>query len=155
MQISFHQPSPRDIEELLADMLPADRLEILGLGFDPGWVLPHSVEQSAEVVAVRGDGVLGSIVGIMDGGLSGDPQPWMVSTSRILCQPKEVLRVSRKIYLRWQSMYPYMWNYCDARHFRAIAWLKWLGAKFPAEPEPVGPFNRPYFKFEFGEPQCV
>lgn len=155
MRISLAPVEEQDILELLENLLPADRQEILAMGFDPEWAIRNSVLTSLECVAIRGDGRLACLTGICET-LALDPKvhPWLLSTDMILEFPRKTLVYSKRILSRWQLTHPYMTNYVDARHDRAIRWLVWLGARLTFE-EHFGPYRRPFYKFEFGELPCV
>ncbi len=120
------------------------------MGFDPEWAVAHSVDSSAEVYSIFHHGELVSIIGIVDDGVTGISNPWLLSTSLILNRPKEVVKVSRKLYHHFITRYGYLTNFVDQRHTRAIEWLRWLGARFTPVPE-YGPYRRPFYQFEFGE----
>lgn len=154
VQISLAQVTEQDIEELLLGLLPEDRAEILAMGFEPGWGVRNSVETSLECVAIRESGRLAALFGISEPVALADPRPWLLGTSVMREHPVLLLWVSRKIIRRWQAMFPYMTNYVDARHCLATTWLRWLGATLTPEPE-YGPYKRPFYKFEFGEPPCA
>lgn len=152
MEISFHAPENCDAIELERNLLPADRDEILAMGHDPVWAIQNSLATSLEAVVIRKGGVLACITGVCQPiALSGDVYPWLLSTPVILENPIPTLRLSKTILNRWRAVHPYMSNYVDARHWRALHWLQWLGAELsPAEP--FGPFKRPFHKFTFGAP---
>ena len=154
LQISLTPVSERDISDLLLDLLPEDRTEILAMGFNLEWGVRNSIETSLECVAIRGGDRLAAIFGVSQPIPLGDPQPWLLGTSLMRKHPLVLLRISRKIISRWQRMFPYMTNHVDARHCIAVTWLKWLGATLTLDPE-FGPYKRPFYRFEFGEPPCA
>lgn len=154
VQISLAPVSEEDMEELLPALLPEDSAEILAMGFSPEWGIRNSVETSLECVAIRESGRLAALFGVSEPIALADPRPWLLATAVIREHPIEFLWLSRKIISRWRGMFPYMVNYVDARHCRATTWLRWLGAELTLEPE-FGPYRRPFYKFEFGEPPCV
>lgn len=153
-KISFSLPTEADIEELVANIAPDDAQEILGMGVSPEWGICNSIENSVEVVAIRDPkGRLACIVGLMQSqDLVPVYSPWMIGTVSMQEYPIQVLRLSKKILGRWKAQHPYMENYVDSRHTRAIGWLRHLGAKFELNPE-YGPYRRPYYKFTFGSEQ--
>lgn len=154
MEVSFHPIGEAEIQELLAELLPEDRQEIEAMGYSVEWGVRHSVEISIECVAVRGDGRLACLTGVAEStALAPRIFPWMLATELVLIDRKSCLKVSRKLINRWTGQYPYMTNWVDQRHTRAVNWLQWLGAKLT--PEPYGPYQRPFYKFEFGDPECA
>lgn len=150
VQISLQPIEEQDIQDLLANLLPEDRVEILGMGVSPEWGIRNSVETSIESVAIRGDGELACLFGISDPLPLGAPRPWLLGTPYMRKHPFKILWLSRRIVRRWQEVFPYMTGHVDARHCAAVTWLRWLGARLTLEPT-FGPFQRPYYKFEFGE----
>lgn len=152
MEIKFTQTTPDDLVELAENILPADRTEILAMGVTVEWALKNSLETSLEAVTCRADGRVACVTGVCQSvALSDTVAPWLISTPIILSHPRPTLHYSRLILNKWLPEHPYMANYVDCRHFRAIRWLKWLGANLH-EPSPVGPYSRPFHKFTFGEP---
>ena len=152
MDIKFQFPDEQDIQDLLANISEEDRLEILALGVDPEWGIRHSISISLDVISIRADGHLACIVGVAEEGeLVSTVFPWLLGTPFMQKFPRKVLHFSRKILNHFKTTHPYMENYVDARHSRAIAWLSHLGATIhPSEPH--GPYARPFHKFTFGEP---
>lgn len=152
MELSFEMPEERHVQALLADLAEDDRRELLAQGVNPEWGIRTSIENSSEVVAISGDGQLGCIVGLVEtGGLSPQVYPWLLGTNYMQRFPLTVWKLSKKLIRRWTSQHPYMYNFVDARHERAIAWLRALGAEFEYLPA-YGPYRRPFYKFTFGRP---
>jgi hypothetical protein len=155
MKISLAPVTDGDISELLEGLLPADRAEILALGHDPEWAIRNSVETSLECVAIRGDGRLACLTGVgKSAALDDAVYPWLLSTDMILLHPKHCLKMSKLILNRWLAVHPYMTNFVDVRHERAIRWLTWLGANLELVDQ-YGPFKRPFYKFSFGALPCA
>jgi hypothetical protein len=144
------EPTEADIAELIQHILPADAVEVAATGLALEDAIRNSIAMSDEVYVIRGDGDLGSIIGIIGSDATAPARPWMLSTNKIVTRPKEVLKLSRAIFAQWSDRYGYMSNYVDQRHTRAVHWLRWLGARFT--PETFGPYSRPFYLFEFGEP---
>lgn len=151
MDIEFKFPDELDILELAENISEEDRLEVLALGFNPRFALEHALEHAIEAVAIRKDGELACITGIsLEDGLAGDVIPWLLSTTMMRNYRRKVLEFSTMLITRWRASHPYMENYVDARHVKAIAWLRHIGAQIHPS-EPYGPYNRPFHKFTFGE----
>jgi hypothetical protein len=150
MEIKIRPARPRDVDELVQNLLPADRTEVLALGFDPRWAIENCLKTAIEAVAISKGGKLACIVGVSRRhDLAEDVEPWLLSTPVILAHPRDTLHVSKLILERWLKTYPSMSNYVDTRHKRAVRWLVWLGAKLePAAPH--GPYGRLFHKFTFG-----
>lgn len=151
MDIKFQFPGEADIADLVENISPEDQMEIYALGFNPKFALDHAIENALDAVAIRKDDELACIVGIsVEPGLFSEVTPWLVSTKLMRKHPRQVLELSKRIVARWRSLYPYMENYVDARHIKAITWLRHIGAVIHPE-EPYGPYARPFHKFTFGE----
>lgn len=151
MKVSLGPITEADIAELLENLLPEDREEILAMGFEVEWGVRNTVETSIESMAIRGDGKLACLVGLCESSiLAPRIYPWMLATEVAVIDKKNNLRISRDLIRLWTSEHPYMTNWVDQRHTRAVEWLKWLGAKLT--PTTFGPYRRPFYKFEFGEP---
>lgn len=152
MEIDIHYPTDEDVLELVANILPADRDEILALGYEIEWAIRNSIATSLEVGAIRADGKLAAITGVCQSNTLGERvYPWLVSTPELLRHPRAVVEYSRNILAAWLQVYPHMSNYVDQRHYRAVRWLRWLGAKLRPEPA-FGPYARPFYHFTFGDP---
>lgn len=155
VEISFAPVTEQDILELVERLLPADRLEILALGHDPEWAIRNSVATSDECGAIRGNGRLACLLGVCQPtALGPEHRPWLLSTEEILIHRVHCLRISRLVFNRWKAKYPYMVNWVDTRHTRAVNWLRWLGMEMDP-PEPHGPFGRPFHRFYYGDPSCA
>jgi len=154
-QVSARPPTEEDIEWLAANLASEDRDELLIQGAEPKWAIRYSVAQSEECVAVFGNGELACITGVMaDHGLTHKAVPWLLGTPFMQKYPREVLRFSKVLLTRWSARHPFMENYVDVRHERAIRWLTFLGAKRELVPE-YGAYKKPFYRFTFGEDPCA
>ena len=72
---------------------------------------------------------------------------WMVGTDGIDAHPAAFLKGSRAAIARMLHVRPVLCNFVDARHEKAIRWLKLLGATFQAA-RPYGEANLPFHFFE-------
>jgi hypothetical protein len=150
MKVDFRVPTEKDLAELEANISFDDARELSANGVSLDWAIRMSVENSVEAVSFLVDGELACIVGVTDGeGLVGPVFPWVLGTPLMQKYPRKVLYYSHKILNRWKAEYPYMTNYVDVRHHRAITWLTHLGASFEYIPM-HGPYRRPFYKFSFG-----
>lgn len=150
MEIKFEVPTHAHIEELKDGLSLEDRNELLAIGVGPDWGIPHSVAISLECVAVTINGKLVCITGVVqDTELTDHIYPWLLGTPLILKHRREVARYTRIILTRWMKRFPYMYNFVDLRHTRALAWLAHFGASFELVSE-YGPYRRPFYKFSFG-----
>jgi len=150
--IEARWPEPSDARELINNLSLEDRQEILIQGFSVAWVVQHSISISDECVAVwTPAGALACIVGVApEVSLSSRARPWLLGTLAMQSYPKLVMKYSKELLERWKSQYSYLENHVDARHSRAIAWLRHLGAKEEFIPE-WGMYRAPFYRFYFGE----
>lgn len=79
--------------------------------------------------------------------------PWFLATDEILKYQKTFLSMSRPYLQRMQAAYSRLENWVDVNNTSSIKWLKWLGAEFFG-PEPCGPDNAPFWRFEIGGRSC-
>lgn len=150
MALDFRLPTEEDILYLLANISIEDKRELRAQAVDTEWAIRHSIELADESLAIIANGNCLCILGITSMGVSGTALPWLLGTDEMKNYPRQVLIYSRRIISRWKSYYPYMENWVDARHHRAINWLTHLGAKFEYH-EHYGIYGRPFYKFSFGE----
>lgn len=155
VQVSSRAPTEADILELLANLAKEDRDELLIQGVEPEWAIRHSIKISEECVAIFGDGTLACITGVnVAEGLSPEASPWLLGTEFMQRYPRHVLRYSKMLLSRWQARYPFMFNFVDIRHKRAIMWLEHLGANKELVPD-HGPYKKPFYRFTFGVDPCA
>jgi hypothetical protein len=155
MELNYEAPEERHIQALLADLAKDDEQELLAQAVRPEWGIRTSIQNSTEVVAISNGANLGCIVGLVEtGGLSPQVYPWLLGTNYMQRYPLTIMRISKRLIKRWTAQHPYMYNFVDQRHKRAIAWLSALGADFEEIPA-HGPYRRPFYKFTFGSPPCV
>lgn len=155
MAIKLETPEERHVQELLLNLTIEDERELRGLGADPEWAIKFSIANSVEAVAISETEGLGAITGVVHtGGLEPLTYPWMLATPVMLLYPKTVWQISQALIHRWQETYPVMSNLVDARHLRAVRWLRRLGAEVE-EAKPVPPYNRPYHTFTFRSQPCA
>ncbi|WDY60394.1 hypothetical protein [Pseudomonas sp. PSKL.D1] len=123
------------IQSLLADMRPADQLELQAIR---GWTVEREVRHAiasashaavcvveGKVVAIFGDSPHDAVYGL----------PWMASTVWINQYRRQFLAECRPVIEGMRSRHQVLLNLVDVRNTLAIRWLKWLGFQFlPAVP---------------------
>ena len=72
---------------------------------------------------------------------------WMTGTALVERHPRAFLEGSRLAFREMLKLRPTLINYVDARHKKALHWLRWLGAEI-AEAEPYGVEGRPFHFFQ-------
>ena len=77
--------------------------------------------------------------------------PWLLATDAFDALPRRlVARMSRRLLADVLALYPRLQNHVDARHARAVRWLRWLG--FTLEPPVVwGVEQRLFHRFSFDQ----
>lgn len=72
---------------------------------------------------------------------------WMLATNDFDKYTNIFKRDCRKVFKDLIINYDYLYNYVHSKHYKAIRWLKWLGANI-LEPEPIGLNGELFCKFE-------
>lgn len=139
-----------DIANLVADIRPDDRAEILAsTGFDdPLGAVSMAVLASAETWVAEDRSGLVCMFGIVPGTLlTGTGRPWMMATHRLDRWPVALNKLVKGYLGRMLKEFPHLENWVDGRNVRHVAWLKRLG--FTIHPaQPAGPFGVPFHRFE-------
>lgn len=149
MALDFRPPTEQDILDMIEGISLEDERELLAQGVEVEWAIRNSIKTASECVAALADGKLLCITGVSSENLTGDIYPWLLGTDEMQKHPRAVLKYSRMLLQRWQARHPYMTNWVDARHHRAISWLTHLGATLEFIPQ-HGLYRRPFYKFSFG-----
>jgi hypothetical protein len=139
------------LDWIASNMREADEIECAAGAMSPRLALERSMETSvktwtgmimpdARPICMFGVGV-GDILGAVG-------HPWCLGTDEIEDVSLSFLRESRKVVARMLGIFPYLFNYVDARNELSIKWLKWLGFKFDDQTVAYGPFKIPFYRFE-------
>lgn len=123
---------------MVADkMRVSDREEILASnGYAPEEALEKGFDQSSVCKTVVYKGSPIAMFGVVP--YEGDKAClWLLGTDALDQVHVCFGRMSKKIIEQFLQVYPYLYNYVDARNEKTIAWLEWCGAKF-SEAEPYG-----------------
>ncbi len=135
---------------LANNMARADREECEAVGMGPFKALSESLERSAAAwTGMVGDSRPVCMFGVtpMDI-LAGVGSPWLLGTEELQKYAVTFLKLNRQYLAKMLDLFPHLVNYVDARHTRAIRWLKWLGFRFDPEPVPYGIWKMPFYRFE-------
>lgn len=146
-------PTAAHIAQLADTMQEADVQECWALGrMTPFDALSYSVLGSRDpkcwvvndrVITMFG---LASITQLTDHSV-----PWVLCSNQVQKLYRPFLRGSKILAEQWKSENRVLRNWVDARHTRAISWIKWMG--FTLKPAvPLGPDQMPFHQFEWVRP---
>lgn len=137
-----------DLTELMDNIRKQDLDEIRATGVPLASGLSYTVVTADEALAGRVNGELVSLFGVGQLSVLNDTGvPWLLGTNAVQRYGRVVAVESRRYVRLWQTRYPIMRNYVDARNSVALRWLRWLGfGILPAVP--YGPYKMPFHPFE-------
>lgn len=139
---------PGDAALLAAVLNADDRREIEALsGRDPAAVILEGIGKSTEAWTGRIGGEIVCVCGVGPASAIGETGvPWLLGSDLVQAHASVFLRQSRLFVRRWAGLFPVLHNVVDARHTRAVRWLRWLGFEIlPARP--MGVQNLPFHSF--------
>lgn len=138
-----------DIEELAANIRPADLAECIASGYDdPLIALRHSCAWSTKSWTGTADGRVGCVMGVGPVSLLGGiGSPWLLGTAEIEKNAGAFIRRTMPYIQLMLKAYPHLVNHVDARNTRSVRWLKRVGFTMHA-PVPYGPYQMPFHPFE-------
>lgn len=147
-KVIYAFPTDADIAIVAANMRYADKLEAEAMAScGPEEALRRSVQLSHEAIVARVGGEPVCIYGLGFGSmLGGMARPWLMGTDAIDWHCMTFLRSNRAVVREWAKRYD-LENYVDARHTKAIRWLRWLGFRLD-DAEPYGPYGMAFHRFE-------
>ena len=85
-------------------------------------------------------------VGVIDI-LGGIGSPWLLGTDLVERNAVAFLRRSKGCVEQMTGLFPYLYNYVDARNTLSIKWLRWLGFEMARAPVPYGIWGMPFYCF--------
>jgi hypothetical protein len=147
--LTFLPVVPADLDELAANMRPADRDEITASnGADIRRTLGFSLLLSVNAFAVRSEEGLLCVFGTAAHSLLDDTGAiWMLGTPIVDKHPRTLSRVTRRYVAEMLRIFPILANWVDARNAASIKLLRWCGFTI-GEPEPYGVRGLPFHRFE-------
>lgn len=126
--LSFERPRRADITDLARNLRRQDRDEICASHGGVCRGVKQSIKQSDVAYAVRLDGKLLGICGVVSVSLVGSiGMPWWVSTRHVERHPVTFVRASREFVQLLHVQYETLQNYVDTRYGSALAWLRRIG----------------------------
>jgi hypothetical protein len=142
---------PEDIIDASATIRQADRDECrAAFGREVETMLLQTLCRSAEAWTAIVDHEIVCLFGLAPISMAtGLAAPWLVTTEAIERNVRPFLSCSRERIARWRGLWPHLANWVDERNYKAIRWLRWLGATL----EPAAPYGverRPFHRFYWG-----
>ena len=146
---AIRKARPEDVDLLKDRIRESDRDEIWAAGrCSVEEAMIRGMELSPECFTGYLYGVPVCMFGVSSVSMiEGIGAPWMVGTEEIEHFKGPFLRGSRVALKVMAKRYSHLVNFVDARHSKAVSWLKWLGFTVH-EPIPYGPFGLPFHLFE-------
>ena len=125
--IEMRTATAEDISAVRANVRAENlaELEVVGLGLDE--VLDWSLNNSWEALCGVIDGEPVCLFGVE---CTEDPEigcPWMVGSNAIDRHRVAFLRASKAKVDQWNTHWPVLMNWVDARNVRGLRWLRFLG----------------------------
>lgn len=133
-----------------ARMRRADIDEVMASGgHDPMTALRESLDSAAKAWTALVNDEPGCMFGVtaLDI-LSGLGCPWLLGTNLVEKNSIAFLRRSKRYVAEMLDLFPYLYNFVDARNRLSIRWLKWCGFDFAKTPKPYGVAQLPFYRFE-------
>lgn len=128
---------------------PSDRAEAEAWSRDPPEkTVEDSIRGSSEAWAGLAGGELVCLFGVAPLTLVGVTGiPWLMGSILLEQHQRAFLRRNREFIDRWQTEYPMLRNFVDARNTTSQKWLRWLGFTIGAA-VPYGVSGLPFHPFE-------
>lgn len=139
---------PSDLEFIAAHMDPADAAEVWAASHKtPSEALEASSRVSRETYVGLAYGLPVCAFGVGQRTLMDTAGvPWLLGTPEVRNHAKAFARRSKDWIDREMLHYTRLENWVDARHTRAVRWLRWLGFTLDA-PAPYGLDGMPFHRF--------
>lgn len=127
MKISYSVPTEGAILEIASRMSAADQAEVMACsGNTPEQAIRESIQLSEVSIVYYQDGRPEAIFGVSPFAV-GVASPWLLATEEVRKKPREFLHASKYWIASFDDQYGTLFNLVDARHKRAIKWLRYLG----------------------------
>lgn len=148
MDIRVVKATPQHIDHINnhARQADIDEFEALSLS-TPKDIMVTALRVSNKAWTIMLEGKPVAMFGVAGRGLlSNTGVPWLVGTHDLEMFQKAFLRGCKSYIQEMASGYNKLENYVDARNFRAITWLRWLGFTIE-KPKPYGVLQKPFHHF--------
>lgn len=140
---------PSDISYIASDMMNEDAAEVKASGnYTPTSALTIAFMGSRDTKTVVVGALPSAMFGIGGSILSSRGIPWLLTTNRLheYVSNRVFMKFSEQWVEQAKRRYSMLENYVDARHKRAIRWLRWMG--FELEPSAAfGYYGLPFHHF--------
>lgn len=150
MSVEIRLSTLDDAIDVARHMRVADMREIyLSNKILPFESLSQSLERSVYCRTVAIDGTPAAMFGVMPFRVLGSlGVPWLLATDA-LCSLRKALVRDAVIYVEeMQSLYPDLLNFVHTDNAMSRKWLRTLDFDVADEPEPIGPFDALFHRFE-------
>ncbi len=148
-EVYIRKPTYADLDDLFADLRPADRVECEALGL-PDWQRHFvlGVEQSDLAWSARCNGELLAVYGASRHSLTSTTgAPWLLGTPALDRHRKDLVRIVPPYLEVMLGHFRRLENWVHAGNHRSIRWLKRLG--FTIHPAaPYGALGAMFHRFE-------
>lgn len=146
--VKIVEASPFHVKPLADHMRDADRIEVLASnGQTPEEALRYSFESAVRAWTAIAGGEVACMWGVSPGSLlAGVGVPWCLTG-----RPCDKIRVafargSLRALDAMHETFPILSSVVDARHVRAVKWLRWLGFSIE-DAQPFGEDGMPFHAF--------
>lgn len=140
--------TPAHVRQLGAVLRPGDRREIEIYGFPTNKALWRSYKGSILRRTALVAGEVAAIWGVGGVPLGEQGRPWLMTSAAVeQVSPLRFARIYQEEVLRMLALFPHLVNYVDAAYTKAVRLLDIIGFQI-GEPEPIGPNNAVFRKFE-------
>lgn len=148
MKIQIVETTAEHIRELGRNLRPEDRKEVESYGFPTNKALWRSFKNSIMRRTALVDGEVAACWGVGGVPMGGEGAPWLITSAVVeKVSPLRFTRIYQNEVLKMLQVFPILVNYCDAGYAKAMRLLDIIGFRI-GEPEPLGPNNALFCKFE-------
>ncbi len=148
MEVNFSRPTLQEAMAVAPYLRAADREEVERLGSTAEKAIAQSFAESDAVWLCRIGGKYACLIGVGQVSIMGNVgAPWFLTTDvmETTAARRALLKWSPRFVADFLGKYDNLVNYVDARYYRALRWLKWLGftiGEVEASPITGQPFRR-------------
>jgi hypothetical protein len=146
LEVTYAPATPAFVDQILADLRPSDREEIVMAGRSPADLHEWGTFPNTFIALLDGEPV--AIFGVA--GEEAPFAPWMLGTSRVDSASKTLHGVACEMVEAWKANYGSLENYVPTSHASRIRWLKAIG--FHVDEETIYDIGGtvPFYKFGWG-----